>query len=172
VWNCKNAAIPIFGCRSLLRGSPTHPAWPTKRRSKSLLEQFSVPCVLTWCLRRDLAPTNPRGIPYAPFVDKVEDYVTTRADVEKTLKNFQEMISYDLSIMPHDRTLMREQEISVHGRKPTAEGCRPERQDARHPKDARHRAVSKDQKGRGEARHSSRNADDQVAWVRSYRGNL
>ncbi len=44
--------------------------------------------------RKDVAPTNPRGIPYAPFVDKVEDYVTTRADVETTLKNFQEMISY------------------------------------------------------------------------------
>ncbi|KFY06249.1 hypothetical protein V491_08757, partial [Pseudogymnoascus sp. VKM F-3775] len=35
----------------------------------------------------------PRGIPYAPFVDKVEDYVTTRADVEATLKSFQEMIA-------------------------------------------------------------------------------
>ena len=44
--------------------------------------------------RKDVvAPTNPRGIPYAPFVDKVEDYVTSRADVEKTLKKFQEMIS-------------------------------------------------------------------------------
>ncbi|KAH7369856.1 Prefoldin subunit-domain-containing protein [Rhexocercosporidium sp. MPI-PUGE-AT-0058] len=40
-----------------------------------------------------VAPTNPRGIPFAPFVDKVEDYVTSRADVEKTLKKFQEMIS-------------------------------------------------------------------------------
>ncbi|KUI61681.1 hypothetical protein VP1G_08863 [Cytospora mali] len=39
------------------------------------------------------APTNPRGIPYAPFVDKVEDYVTSRADVEPTLRNFQEMIA-------------------------------------------------------------------------------
>lgn len=37
--------------------------------------------------------TNPRGIPYAPFVDRVEDYVTTRADVEPTLKRFQELIS-------------------------------------------------------------------------------
>ncbi|EGP83621.1 unnamed protein product [Zymoseptoria tritici ST99CH_1A5] len=36
--------------------------------------------------------TNPRGIPYAPFVDRVEDYVTTRADVEGALKKFQEMI--------------------------------------------------------------------------------
>ncbi|PMD67245.1 Prefoldin, subunit 3 [Hyaloscypha bicolor E] len=43
--------------------------------------------------KKDVAPTNPRGIPYAPFVDKVEDYVTSRADVEATLKNFQEMIS-------------------------------------------------------------------------------
>ncbi|KAK3689598.1 Prefoldin subunit-domain-containing protein [Podospora appendiculata] len=37
--------------------------------------------------------SNPRGIPYAPFVDKVEDYVTTRADVEPTLRSFQEMIA-------------------------------------------------------------------------------
>jgi len=44
--------------------------------------------------RKVVAQTNPRGIPYAPFVDRVEDYVTTRADVERTLKNFQEMISY------------------------------------------------------------------------------
>ncbi|KAL4952317.1 Prefoldin subunit-domain-containing protein [Aspergillus filifer] len=37
--------------------------------------------------------TNPRGIPVAPFVDNVSDYVTTRADVEPTLRSFQEMIS-------------------------------------------------------------------------------
>jgi len=43
--------------------------------------------------KKDLAPTNPRGIPYAPFVDKVEDYVSSRAEVETTLKSFQEMIS-------------------------------------------------------------------------------
>jgi hypothetical protein len=42
---------------------------------------------------KDEAPTNPRGIPYAPFVDKVEDYVSTRDDVEPTLRSFQEMIS-------------------------------------------------------------------------------
>ncbi|KAI1184584.1 Prefoldin subunit-domain-containing protein [Nemania serpens] len=40
-----------------------------------------------------LAPTNPRGIPSAPFVDKVEDYVSSRHEVESTLRNFQEMIS-------------------------------------------------------------------------------
>jgi hypothetical protein len=39
------------------------------------------------------AATNKRGIPYAPFVERVEDYVTTRADVEKTLQSFSEMIS-------------------------------------------------------------------------------
>ena len=43
---------------------------------------------------KDATPTNPRGIPYAPFVDKVEDYVTTRDDVEPTLRSFQEMISW------------------------------------------------------------------------------
>ena len=39
------------------------------------------------------APANPRGIPKAPFVDKVEDYVSSRAEVEPTLRSFQEMIS-------------------------------------------------------------------------------
>lgn len=39
------------------------------------------------------APTNARGIPFAPFVDRVEDYVSTRADVEGCIKSFQEMIS-------------------------------------------------------------------------------
>jgi len=43
--------------------------------------------------RQDDAPSNPRGIPKAPFVDKVEDYVTGRAEVEQTLRSFQEMIS-------------------------------------------------------------------------------
>ncbi|KAG8529195.1 peptide chain release factor 1 [Bacidia gigantensis] len=37
--------------------------------------------------------TNPRGIPNAPFVDKVEDYVSSRAEVDQTMKSFQEMIS-------------------------------------------------------------------------------
>ncbi|KAL1967601.1 hypothetical protein VTN77DRAFT_3116 [Rasamsonia byssochlamydoides] len=39
------------------------------------------------------AKTNPRGIPVAPFVDNVTDYVSSRADVEPTLRSFQEMIS-------------------------------------------------------------------------------
>ncbi|KAL1959817.1 hypothetical protein VTO42DRAFT_962 [Malbranchea cinnamomea] len=37
--------------------------------------------------------TNPRGIPVAPFVDNVTDYVSSRAEVEPTLRSFQEMIS-------------------------------------------------------------------------------
>lgn len=36
---------------------------------------------------------NPRGIPTAPFVDKVEDYVSSRDEVEGTLRSFQELIS-------------------------------------------------------------------------------
>ncbi|KAF2868890.1 Prefoldin subunit-domain-containing protein [Massariosphaeria phaeospora] len=39
------------------------------------------------------APTNPRGIPVAPFVDRVEDYVTDRSEVEGTINSFKEMIS-------------------------------------------------------------------------------
>ncbi|KAF2641533.1 Prefoldin, subunit 3 [Massarina eburnea CBS 473.64] len=38
-------------------------------------------------------PTNPRGIPVAPFVDRVEDYVTDRSEVESTMNSFKEMIS-------------------------------------------------------------------------------
>ncbi|ORY67208.1 Prefoldin subunit-domain-containing protein [Pseudomassariella vexata] len=42
---------------------------------------------------KEAGATNPRGIPYAPFVDKVEDYVSSREEVEQTLRSFQEMIS-------------------------------------------------------------------------------
>jgi len=52
------------------------------------------------------APTNPRGIPYAPFVDKVEDYVASRADVDGTMKSFQEMISYATIIRSKDSPLL------------------------------------------------------------------
>ncbi|KAK9460600.1 Prefoldin subunit-domain-containing protein [Lipomyces oligophaga] len=36
---------------------------------------------------------NPRGIPQAPFVDVVEDYVRSRDQVESILQSFQEMLS-------------------------------------------------------------------------------
>lgn len=80
--------------------SPTIAIWQTKRPSQYIyricLRDLACEVIdADLQYRRDLAATNPRGIPYAPFVDRVEDYVTTRADVEKTLKNFQEMISYE-----------------------------------------------------------------------------
>ena len=53
--------------------------------------------MLTGCSKD--AATNPRGIPYAPFVDKVEDYVSSRAEVDGTMKSFQEMISLGASII-------------------------------------------------------------------------
>ncbi|KAF1946505.1 Prefoldin, subunit 3 [Clathrospora elynae] len=37
--------------------------------------------------------SNPRGIPYAIFIDRVEDYVTDRSEVETTINSFKEMIS-------------------------------------------------------------------------------
>jgi hypothetical protein len=80
--------------------------------------------------RKDLAPTNPRGIPYAPFVDKVEDYVSSRAEVETTLKSFQEMISYVSAIPSWGFELTWWQEVSVYGAESTTAGCRTERQDA------------------------------------------
>ncbi|KAK9475435.1 Prefoldin subunit-domain-containing protein [Dipodascopsis tothii] len=36
---------------------------------------------------------NPRGIPQAPFVERVEDYVQSREQVEPILQAFQEMLS-------------------------------------------------------------------------------
>ncbi|MCJ1285034.1 peptide chain release factor 1 [Xylographa opegraphella] len=54
------------------------------------------------------APTNPRGIPFAPFVDKVEDYVSSRAEVDGTMRSFQEMIAcaIHLPIFPPSNPLI------------------------------------------------------------------
>ena len=38
--------------------------------------------------------TNPRGIPRAPFVEKVEEYVASPEEVPATLRKFDEMLSY------------------------------------------------------------------------------
>lgn len=54
---------------------------------------YQVPALTPSCSGKDATPSNPRGIPYAPFVDNVEDYITSRDDVEPTLRSFQEMIS-------------------------------------------------------------------------------
>ncbi len=37
---------------------------------------------------------NPRGIPQAPFVEKVEDFIKTAEDVDPLLKQFNEMLQY------------------------------------------------------------------------------
>jgi len=66
-----------------------HWVCPSKRCK---LDLFALMLTKAAPARKD-APTNPRGIPYAPFVDKVEDYVTSRADVESTMNKFQEMIA-------------------------------------------------------------------------------
>ena len=70
------------GCRRSLRSESGETA---KRACCSTAQS------LIW--HRKDAPTNPRGIPFAPFVDKVEDYVSSRSEVDGTMKNFQEMIS-------------------------------------------------------------------------------
>lgn len=44
--------------------------------------------------RSSEAQSNPRGIPVAPFVDDVEKFVDSRADIEPNLKKFQEMIAF------------------------------------------------------------------------------
>jgi len=42
---------------------------------------------------KDATYTNPRGIPRAPFVDKVEEFVTNPEDINATLRKFDEMLS-------------------------------------------------------------------------------
>ncbi|BFZ59262.1 hypothetical protein YB2330_000268 [Saitoella coloradoensis] len=41
----------------------------------------------------DTVKSNPRGIPQAPFVEKVEEYVSTYDEVDPTLKKFQETVA-------------------------------------------------------------------------------
>lgn len=76
--------------KRLLRGKQTRPFKLTEQRTiiecRPLTRRASGH-------RSKETPTNPRGIPYAPFVDRVEDYVTSRADTEPTLRKFQEMIA-------------------------------------------------------------------------------
>ena len=56
---------------------------------------------------------NPRGIPTAPFIDKVEDYVSSGDQVESTLKSFQEMISsVSLHFFPLFSSLLSSRVIS------------------------------------------------------------
>jgi hypothetical protein len=43
--------------------------------------------------------TNPRGIPKAPFVNKVETFLEKSGDVESTLKKFDETLAYVLPLL-------------------------------------------------------------------------
>jgi hypothetical protein len=51
--------------------------------------------------------SNPRGIPVAPFVEDVESFVSSRAEIEPNLKKFQEMIA---CAFPSQPLLHRERE--------------------------------------------------------------
>jgi hypothetical protein len=42
--------------------------------------------------RYDAGKTNPRGIPQAPFVEKVEDFVKSPEEVEMVLNKFQDFL--------------------------------------------------------------------------------
>lgn len=42
--------------------------------------------------RFDVGKTNPRGIPQAPFVERVEDFVKSQDQVEMVLSKFQDML--------------------------------------------------------------------------------
>lgn len=64
---------------------PTLPPWSASSRSNQITTPYSV--------KPSATETNPRGIPAAPFVSSVTEFVTSRAEVEPTLRNFQEMIS-------------------------------------------------------------------------------
>lgn len=62
--------------------------------------------------------SNPRGIPTAPFVEDVEAFVDSRADIEPNLKKFQEMIAFVFSLWPPRLPTADGsggQEVPVHG---------------------------------------------------------
>lgn len=94
---------------------------------------------LTQCSKD--AATNPRGIPYAPFVDKVEDYVSSRAEVDGTMKSFQEMISYDRGLRLGRQLLTGFQQIPVYGSQHPAASRRLEGENPRHTKDLGHGSI-------------------------------
>lgn len=51
------------------------------------------PCIANYSVKPSTTEANPRGIPAAPFVSSVTEFVSSRTDVESVLRNFQEMIS-------------------------------------------------------------------------------
>lgn len=70
------------------------------------------------------AQSNPRGIPLAPFVDDVEKFVDSRADIEPNLKKFQEMIAFVSLVLFCGQVLIVGvvgQEVPVYGNEYTTE---------------------------------------------------
>lgn len=83
--------------RSSSTFSTIHEVQPCPSRRRGNMKAFDFMKSLSLTLSSKDASTNPRGIPFAPFVDQVEDYVSSRAEVDGTMKSFQEMISYGRS---------------------------------------------------------------------------
>ena len=81
---------------------------------QDLLKKKSLFAVSMLKIRSKDAPTNPRGIPVAPFVDKVEDYVSSRVEIDGTMKNFQEMISYGFSLFPDLFSFLQACQLTGH----------------------------------------------------------
>lgn len=80
---------------------PTHPSPASGAASSTSTSTTTPQTTKSMAATTDnkKAPTNPRGIPYAPFIEKVEDYIPQTSDrasqrqyVEATLKKFDEMI--------------------------------------------------------------------------------
>jgi hypothetical protein len=67
-------------------------SWLPKQQRSRYPARLLQPSKFSPNIRTGEGPSNARGIPTAPFVDNVEDYVSSRAEVEGVLKNFQEMI--------------------------------------------------------------------------------
>lgn len=80
-------------CARLLASSTSGCQRKSKSESGDLAKRACCSTAPSLIWHRKDAPTNPRGIPFAPFVDKVEDYVSSRSEVDGTMKSFQEMIS-------------------------------------------------------------------------------
>ncbi|KAH0609552.1 uncharacterized protein H6S33_013038 [Morchella sextelata] len=59
--------------------------------------------------------SNPRGIPTAPFVEDVEAFVDSRADIEPNLKKFQEMIAFVFSLPSFGLLLLVYPRLTVGG---------------------------------------------------------
>lgn len=85
--------------------------------------------------------TNPRGIPRAPFVGKVEEFVTSPEDINGTLRKFDEMLSCAPS------TAQLTQKIQIHGSQSNKTITTSPQFNTRHAKNSRHGKISRFKKG-------------------------